>query len=101
MCAPAELSAPGKAFVAGEYSVLERGEPALVLAVEVRLQVALRLEIVDTGDRHAEPDLGGVDATVSRRRRNRALERLVEHVLKVDAAGLEAGSVDDERSKTG
>ena len=42
MCAPAELSAPGKAFVAGEYSVLERGEPALVLAIEVRLQVALR-----------------------------------------------------------
>src|SRR5919204_613186 len=42
MRAPSELSAPGKAYVAGEYSVLERGEPALVLAVEVRLHVALR-----------------------------------------------------------
>ena len=42
MPAPGELSAPGKAFVAGEYSVLERGEPALVLAVDVRLHVALR-----------------------------------------------------------
>jgi phosphomevalonate kinase len=42
MRAPGELSAPGKAFVAGEYSVLERGEPALVLAVDLRLRVALR-----------------------------------------------------------
>ena len=42
MRAPAELSAPGKAFVAGEYSVLERGEPALVLAVDLRLRVVLR-----------------------------------------------------------
>src|SRR2546421_13091806 len=42
MRAPAELSAPGKAFVAGEYSVLEHGQPALVLAVDVRLHARLR-----------------------------------------------------------
>ena len=42
MRAPSELSVPGKAFVAGEYSVLERGEPALVLALDVRLRAALR-----------------------------------------------------------
>jgi len=42
MRTPAELSAPGKAFVAGEYSVLEHGEPALVLAVDVRLHAQLR-----------------------------------------------------------
>ncbi len=38
----AELSAPGKAFVAGEYAVLEPGEPALVLAVDLRLHLTLR-----------------------------------------------------------
>ena len=37
-----QLSCPGKAFVAGEYAVLERGEPALVLAVDRRLQLTLR-----------------------------------------------------------
>lgn len=37
-----ELSCPGKAFVAGEYAVLERGEPALVLAVDRRLHLTLR-----------------------------------------------------------
>ncbi|HWE23105.1 MAG TPA: hypothetical protein VG496_04110, partial [Myxococcales bacterium] len=42
MRAPAELSAPGKAFLAGEYSVLEPGEPALVLAVDARLHAAVR-----------------------------------------------------------
>ena len=42
MPAPAELSVPAKAFVAGEYSVLERGEPALVLAVDLRLRATLR-----------------------------------------------------------
>jgi phosphomevalonate kinase len=42
MRTPLELSVPGKAFVAGEYSVLERGEPALVLAVDVRLRATLR-----------------------------------------------------------
>jgi len=42
MPAPAELSVPAKAFVAGEYAVLERGEPALVLAVDLRLRAALR-----------------------------------------------------------
>src|SRR5690348_5512509 len=34
MPATAELAVPGKAFLAGEYSVLERGRPALVLAVD-------------------------------------------------------------------
>jgi phosphomevalonate kinase len=38
----AELSAPGKAFLAGEYAVLEPGEPALVLAVDLRLHLSLR-----------------------------------------------------------
>ena len=42
MPAPAELAVPGKAFVAGEYSVLERGQPALVLAVDLRLRATLR-----------------------------------------------------------
>lgn len=42
MPAPVELSVPGKAFVAGEYSVLERGEPALVLAVDLRLRATVR-----------------------------------------------------------
>jgi len=42
MPAPAELSVPAKAFVAGEYAVLERGEPALVLAIDLRLRAALR-----------------------------------------------------------
>lgn len=42
MRAPAELSVPGKAFVAGEYSVLEPGEAALVLAVDVRLRASVR-----------------------------------------------------------
>jgi phosphomevalonate kinase len=42
MRAPVELSVPGKAFLAGEYSVLERGEPALVLALDARLRAALR-----------------------------------------------------------
>jgi len=37
-----ELSAPGKAFVAGEYSVLEHGEPALVLAVDIRMHAQVR-----------------------------------------------------------
>jgi phosphomevalonate kinase len=39
---PAELTVPGKAFVAGEYSVLERGQPALVLAVDLRLRASVR-----------------------------------------------------------
>ena len=38
----AELSAPGKAFVAGEYSVLQHGEPALVLAVDIRMHATVR-----------------------------------------------------------
>ena len=42
MPAPVELAVPGKAFVAGEYSVLERGQPALVLAVDLRLRASLR-----------------------------------------------------------
>jgi len=42
MPAPVELAVPGKAFVAGEYSVLERGQPALVLAVDLRLRATLR-----------------------------------------------------------
>ena len=42
MPAPAELSVPGKAFVAGEYAVLEPGHAALVLAVDVRLRAAVR-----------------------------------------------------------
>jgi phosphomevalonate kinase len=37
-----ELSAPGKAFVAGEYSVLQHGEPALVLAVDIRMHATVR-----------------------------------------------------------
>jgi phosphomevalonate kinase len=37
-----ELSAPGKAFVAGEYSVLQPGEPALVLAVDIRMHAVVR-----------------------------------------------------------
>jgi phosphomevalonate kinase len=37
-----ELSAPGKAFLAGEYSVLEPGEPALLLAVDVRMRATVR-----------------------------------------------------------
>ena len=42
MPAPAELAVPGKAFLAGEYSVLERGQPALVLAVDLRLRASVR-----------------------------------------------------------
>ncbi|HKB75827.1 MAG TPA: hypothetical protein VKC58_04475 [Myxococcales bacterium] len=42
MPATAELSVPAKAFVAGEYSVLERGQPALVLGVDLRLRASLR-----------------------------------------------------------
>ena len=37
-----ELSAPGKAFLAGEYSVLQQGEPALVLAIEMRMHGTVR-----------------------------------------------------------
>ena len=39
---PAELAVPGKAFLAGEYSVLERGRPALVLAVDHYLRASVR-----------------------------------------------------------
>src|SRR5262249_29132559 len=42
MPAAAELSVPGKAFLAGEYSVLDRGQPALVLAVDLRLHAKVR-----------------------------------------------------------
>jgi phosphomevalonate kinase len=35
------LSSPGKLFLAGEYAVLERGRPALVLAVDRALHAAL------------------------------------------------------------
>ena len=37
-----ELSAPGKAFLAGEYSVLSPGEPALILAVDMFMHATVR-----------------------------------------------------------
>ena len=45
--ARAELAVPGKAFLAGEYSVLERGQPALVLAVDLRLRASVRFSDLD------------------------------------------------------
>jgi hypothetical protein len=58
-----------------------------------RLEVALRVDLVDRADLHPEADLDRVDTALVTGRTTRALEELREALLERHAAGLEGDGV--------